>query len=295
MRYFLLAVLALVVTHPAAHAQRQPQQAQQKPAQPFQATGTIHSFNAKQINMITAGNQQWVVKFDDLTKVSVKGEGTPEMLQPGAVVRFYAKLSKKGAALEPLDEITLMSPREGFTPMVELSPEGSEKEEAGDKEKKEGAAAGGAEVRRTETPFDGINLTEEEEPARGRSGRSRRGGVELQEGERYFVVGVLANARRGKLVVTAGEKLKVKAELAEDAKIDVDFTTHAIARPGDTLEVKGYFREEGEAMGRQVTITLAPPAEDEEPQNKRPGRNRRDRNEREEEKPAEGVPGFGPR
>lgn len=290
MRYFLVLIMALVVAPSLALAQQRQQAAPQKPAQAFQATGTIHSFNAQQINMVTAGDQKWVVKFDELTKVSVKGEGTEEMLRPGAIVRFYAKLSAKGVALEPIDEITTMSPRDNFTPMIELAPEGSEKkEEAGAGEKKEEAAG-------AEAPFDNLNLAEEEEPARGRKGRSRRGGVEIEEGERYFVVGILTTSRRGKLVVTAGEKLKIRAELAEDAKIDVDFTTHAIARPGDAIEVKGYFREEGEAMGRSVEITLAPPVEEEEGPKKRPSRSRRDRDEREKDEPQEeGAPGFGPR
>ncbi len=323
MRHFVHALLITAIVVPAALGQ------QVRQAQFFQGSGTIHSYDAQQINMMTAGNQPWVVKIDEKTSISVKGEGTEEMMRPGSVVRFYAKLNKRGVALEPIGEITLMSPREGFTPMIEAAPEGEEEEGAsdevkkqlrgaqpekkleGNQEKKEGdkPKGGKAEGDKGEgeekpegrpgaiNPFDGIGLDQEKESPRGRNGRARRGGNEVEEEQRYFVVGQLVTARRGKLVVNGGDKMKIKAELADDAEIKVDFTSHAAARKGDKIEVKGYFIEQGEAFANSIEITLAPPADEEEVGPKRPGRNsRRDREEREKVEPQEkGAPGFGPR
>lgn len=315
MRHLVQALLVVAIVVPVANGQGQRQQGQVRQAQFFQGSGTIHSYDAQQINMVTAGNQPWIIKLDEKTSISVKGEGTEEMMRPGSVVRFYAKLNKRGMALEPISEITLMTPREGFTPMVEAAPEGEDKEESeevkkqlrgaapdqaqGNEPKKEGDQPKEGEEKKpgVVNPFDNIGLSEEKESSRGRGSRGRRGGNDLEEGERYFVVGLLVSARRGKLVVNAGDKMKVKAELADDAEIKVDFTSHAMARKGDKLEVKGYFFDQGEAFANSVEITLAPPEEEDEVLPKRPNRNnRRERAEREKEEPQEeGVPGFGPR
>jgi hypothetical protein len=334
MRHLVHALLVAAIVVPAANGQQPRPQGKVVQAQFFQGSGTIHSYDAQQINMLTAGNQPWVIKIDEKTAISVKGEGTQEMMRAGSVVRFYAKLNKRGMAIEPIGEITLMTPREGFVPMIEESPEGEEAEGAsddvkkqlrgeqpekkaeGNAEKKEGdkpeeeKAEGDKEEEKEEekkpegrpgaiNPFDGIGISQEKEASGGRSGRSRRGGNDAEEDKRYFVVGQLVSARRGKLVVNAGDKTKIKAELADDAEIKVDFTTHAAARKGDTLEVKGYFFEQGEAFANSIEITLAPPKDEDEVLPKRPSRNaRREKAEREkegEEPQEEGVPGFGPR
>lgn len=259
MRTGSLSLLLLLFISPPATAQpRGPAGQNQQPPQPewqnLETDGRIHSLAAQQINVITADNQPWQLRMDDKTMVELSGEAGPDVLRPRMPVRFYARLSKRGQAVEPVTEITAFSPREGFAPFVELA---TEEDARGEPTEDEAAA--------DETP----ELEEPQPQPRDANRRTRaaRGdqATESAAADYYHVTGVLMNVRRGKFVVNVGNLGSVKGDLAEDAKVHLDFTNHAAARPGDSIHFRARYQIPGQALAQVVKITMAPPA-DEEPQ-----------------------------
>lgn len=309
MRQLLFSLTVVVMAATLCHAQHATRAAS-KPSRTLHAVGRVHSLTPNVINMFTTASQPWQIQITEKTLVSVKGPGTPEMLRPGVGIRFEAVLTKRGAALEPIEELTIFSPPENFVPVVEIvqdeveegGPAGTTevkedqpKRDGSEEKQGEGQADGEAAIPPSETSTERDDQEQndqapeepvEQPPAARDSGKGRK-----EEGERYFVAGLLIQSRRGKLVVDVGDAGKIRAEVAENAEIHADFITHLAARPGDTIEVKGRYSIAGQGIARTVTITLIRPPEavvakgEDRPRSTRGG----DRDEEHREK----VPAFG--
>ena len=74
----------------------------------------------------------------------------------------------------------------------------------------------------------------------------------------FLVAGKLSSIKDGTLKLMAGRKT-VTAELAEDATIQVELADYSLARPGDKIEMKGYFYQQGKGIASQLMITAAKP------------------------------------
>ncbi|QDU90717.1 hypothetical protein Pla175_41280 [Pirellulimonas nuda] len=221
----------------------------------WQASGRIHSMNARQINVITDAGEPWQVMLRENTAVKVAGEGGVELLKPRSAVRFEASVNARGVVEEPVTELTIFQPREGFQPMLEEVAEGEEGEGVEQEE-----------------------AVEPERPVRRSTTRSATAAREAAQTRRVTVMGVLTSIRRGRFTVDAGEDGKVRGEIAEDATVKADFTTHAAARIGDTITIEGVTerapndRPPYMATAQKVEITLVPPAPVEDGGARRGGR-----------------------
>ena len=68
-----------------------------------------------------------------------------------------------------------------------------------------------------------------------------------------LVAGKVITLKEGKMRVLAGRR--VTAELAPDVSVMLDLTNFTLARPGDKIEVKGYFYEGGKGIAQHLRIT----------------------------------------
>ena len=208
----------------------------------FDIRGRIHSFDAKVINVLTEENKPWRIKVPQGSNVRVNGTASVDALLSKLAVRFEATINDRGVATEPLKKITVFSVRKFFKPRIEEVSE----EETDDEPREEEPVT---EEKSAEPVEDGtVEQTEAEEkdnsPAARRRRRRERARERAEQPPRLLhVTGILKsfNRRKGQIVVDVGEAGTVRSMLAPEIVVDVDFTSHAFARPGDTIHVSGKY------------------------------------------------------
>ncbi|MBX3412342.1 MAG: hypothetical protein KF708_06450 [Pirellulales bacterium] len=80
-------------------------------------TGIKGTFVAAKPGMIqwTDSNEiPYYVKVVPMTDVQVLGEAEPGFLRPGQLVQFQGKIQGRGTVVEPIDELTVFTPRDGY-------------------------------------------------------------------------------------------------------------------------------------------------------------------------------------
>jgi hypothetical protein len=238
--------------------------------------GVIHSLTGNQINMVVAGNQPWRVRMEDNAQLSTKGEVSPALLRPRSVVRFKALLTARDVAVEPITELEVFTPRTGFVSGKEIPT--PDEESAGQPEDfaPEADVNDAAEVAKEEHLEKESSPLSRRSPQRTRQ-RNRNDDDEAATQE-FEVTGVVVSFKRGKLLVDAGEGGKIRAELAEDARVKVNLQSLDLAQPGAKIKVSGLAMPNfdglgGDVVARSVEVTLAPPAPSADP-NERPRRRR---------------------
>jgi len=220
--------------------------------EPFTAEGTIQAVARGRIQMSTDSAQNWMLMVDPKAVVHVTGAAEPDFLRNGLSVRFTAELDKGGVAKEKIQQLTIFTPSPENPPGV--WPEG------------EGPAAGKApegELRGGIDADDGPAIRKAPEGGRRRGSgadNGRAAGKALASGV-YTVAGRITSFRKGKLTVNAGRST-VRADVADDAKIDVDLADYSVAKQGDKISVtKGatFAGRVGLAQAQELTIKLSEP------------------------------------
>lgn len=235
--------------------ERQPGRAR---PQTWTGEGVIHSLNGAQINMLLAGNQPWRVRIENNAQLSTKGEVSPALLRPRSVVRFKALLTARDVAVEPITELEVFTPRTGFVPSKEIpSPE---EEESAD-QPEDFAPEDEANADGDALEEEGSPLSRRPPPRERQRGRDNKDEATTQE---FEVTGVVLSFKRGKLLVDAGDGGKIRAELAEDARVKVNLQSLDLAAPGAKIKVSGLAMPNfdgvgGDVVARSVEVTLAPP------------------------------------
>ncbi len=243
--------------------------------------GVIHSLSGNQINMVVAGNQPWRVRMENNAQLSTKGEVSPALLRPRSVVRFKALLTAADVAVEPITELEVFTPRTGFVPSKEIpAPEEESADQPEDfapetEANDAGEAVDEASLEEGSREEKGSPLSRRP-PTRAR--QRGRGKDEVAATQEFEVTGVVISFKRGKLLVDAGDGGKIRAELAEDARVKVNLQSLDLAQPGAKIKVSGLAMPSfdgvgGDVVARSVEVTLAPPAPNTEP-GERPRRRR---------------------
>jgi hypothetical protein len=200
----------------------------------FTAEGTIQAVTRGRIQMATDAAdaaRSWTVMIDPKATVRVTGSAEPDFLRPGLFVRFTAELDKGAVAKEKVQQLTIFSPSPENQPGVWPEGEAPSGKPAEGGSRRGGGAAGG--------------------PVAGKP---------LEPGA-YTVAGRVTSFRKGRLTVNAGRST-IRADVAEDAKIDVDFADYSVAKPGDKISVtKGtiFPARPGLAQALDLTIQLSEP------------------------------------
>lgn len=81
------------------------------------------------------------------------------------------------------------------------------------------------------------------------------------DGERMLVVGQLTAATRASITVGLPEGKTIKAKIAPDAVVKISSSDYTLARPGDEIEVKGFYGKAPRAFATSVVVKRAPKAE----------------------------------
>ena len=239
--------------------------------------GRIHSFDAKRINVVTDDNQAWQVELAENTRVHVTGRAGIELLQPKMAVRFHAEVNDRATTVEPVKKMTVFSPRDFFQPMIEEAGDEGETEKSGDQSARSAEAQNKTNSTR-ETKIQEDDLPEKLTPAERRRRRRDRSRTKVgKPGTRYYIAGILKGfqPKKNRFIVNVGQAGTVRGSVAADVVVEVDFTSHRFARPGDHILVNVSYIDYGEAAGKQrpprqvqqgtareISITLADPDQD---------------------------------
>ncbi|WP_254508429.1 hypothetical protein [Anatilimnocola floriformis] len=235
---FAFAVLAVVQTASAQTQQqwqqqmaRMRQQGQQIQWENTDFSGNIKGTQGPLLQITASTGENWIVQVDARPQdVSFTGNADPAFLKAGMLVEFKAKLNKRGQATEPVQNLTIITVREGRG--VGVGPEG---------------ASGG---------LAGANLfgSKPEE-----SEKEKKGPKVKEEDVVQNIAGQITKVgRTGDLTINCAGTT-VKADVAKDAKISVDVNHLQFAQVGDKVEVKAKFpmgqKAAGQALATQITVT----------------------------------------
>ena len=256
----IVLVASLAGPHAAAQVGRRGRQLErpQKERLSPPLSGTLKQvIPARRLILVeTAEKQKWLVQVTPKTTATIQGEVGPNFLRPGMMIRFYGKLARKTKAVEPIEEIVVVTPDADFRPGVFEAGEDEElSDEEGDTTPDEADEEDGADDHAdhdddASTEVDG-QASKNRSTARGKTTRD-------VQATRYWISGQLRsfNFKRGAIVVQAG-KSKVRADVTESTRVVVEAKDLLLARPGDAVVVHGSKYGVGQAEATKIEITLA--------------------------------------
>ena len=200
--------------------------------EPFAAEGTLEAVMPGRFQILTNSTQNWIIFVDPKAIAHVTGTAEPDFLKVGMFIRFTAEVDKRGLVKDKLKQLTIFTPSQLVFPGI--WPEGQEP--SADKPAEAGKRFG-----------SGTGAS----PAAGKPPTSNV----------YTVAGQITGSRRGRLTVNAGRAV-VRIQVADDAKIVVDFADYSVAKPGDGISVtkgKMFAGRIGMAQALEFTIKLSKP------------------------------------
>ena len=275
----LSSVVALFMVMAILQADASAQKPKPKKLAP-ELEGTIHAIvpQRKLLQVVTNDNKPWQIEINKKTSFKILGEGTTNLLRPGMVVQFHAKLSKKGLGVEPIHKIQVVTPDEGFTFGAVEDPDGDLSKPAPKQEAKKGKKK--KDKKETETKSDKDSSTESseaeeatedstpEKTKRKKQSFTRKIKPRIIPSKIYWVSGIYRGMQKDKMIVTAG-KARIRVEVAEGALVTINATDPRYARAKDKVIVRGSYYTLGSAVASVVTVTIQPPAEPAEKPNRR--------------------------
>lgn len=242
----LFALVAFVAFPLVAHAQPSPEEWQRLlrqqrgqgqpnlPRENLNASGVLKAARGSVIQLQTEDGELWYiqVQLTRPTDVTFSGPAEASFVKPGMLVQFSSKLSRRNQAPEPIQQLTVFTLKEGYQLGV-----------FGDSALSGGSSAGGFFDAPTEEP------------------KKKKVVVKDNEDTEYRIAGQITKiSRTGEMTINAGGTT-VKADLAEDARVSIDVSDLSYARPGDKVEVRGWYYQgqKGQAVGTLVSVSTAEP------------------------------------
>lgn len=253
--WFVLSFLGMLLAVATASGQERPQM----PRENTRGSGTLKGLAQGLLHVETKEGDQLLLKVEaGPNELSHTGSADVSWLRPGMLVRFTARLSKKGQPLSDISEVTVFTPRESSR--IGIFPE---------------AALGGGE------------LFAEPNPAAAK---------DKDDSGTYLVSGQLTGLRGGKMTVAAG-MVTLKLELAEEAKVRFDLADYRYAQPGDGVSFEGWYypMAKHQIFARRLDITSAEPLTGEKKRVRpQPGKEESAKEEPSKEEPGKEKPGEKP-
>jgi hypothetical protein len=77
----------------------------------FEDTGKLEAVQTDVLKFRDSKNDVWLLKINQQTQVTVKGEAEVGCLRPGLSVQFNGQIDKKGVLKEPVDKIEIFTPQ----------------------------------------------------------------------------------------------------------------------------------------------------------------------------------------
>ena len=221
----LLPTLLALVTVLALVSISSAQRPIQVPKDQISSAGKIKAVQNGVFHVANVGGDQWLLAVEpDADEVVLRGTATPQWLQPGMPVRFQGNFFKSKSG-QPQGEA-----REPVTELKVFTPR--EDSKIGVKEEaKRGSFLSGAP--KSDNPL---------------------------EIAPFSIVGVLVKYKSGRMTVAVGST-QIQAQLADDAKIDVNLADPRFAGVGDEIEFEGwsYVTQKEQVHATKVWITIERP------------------------------------
>jgi len=217
--------------------------------QSIRTVGTLVSANQNQIQLATNTNQTIYVMMGPDTEVSVTGTAEQDYLKAGVCVEFVAEVDKSHTVKEKIIKLQVIS-LSADRPAGLLPPDFASVDKKADPGIGDTAPAKGSKKKETDVFGDSSGR----KPARTQSGAPQLPGT-------FTVRGTIKMCKDGKITVSAGRGPTVKAELDNDAKIDVDLADIRVAQRDDKITVNGLTSQArpNMVMAKSVKIDLANP------------------------------------
>lgn len=194
------------------------------PKDNFSSAGTIKGIQNGIFHVANVGGDQWLVDLAaEPDEIVLRGKATADWLRPGMPVSFEGTFFKNRSGLPQGEAL------QPITKLKVFSVREDSKVELKEEAKRGSFLAGPKE----DTPMEKAPFT---------------------------VTGVLVKYKGGKMTVSLG-KTQVKAQLAPQAKIDVNINDPRFARIGDDIEFEGwhYVGQDKRIHATKVWITIAKP------------------------------------
>ena len=247
-----LLVLAILIGLPGlAWSQKR---GEKKDTERVRCVGKLKGIAPGVLQVETEKGERMLVAIEPRAQeVSFVGEATPAFVQAGMLVQFSASLDKKGEAQEKINQLKVVSPKNGIQVGLQA----------------EGGFAGGE-----------LFASGDDDGKKKKKSRSAESG-------QYQVTGTVRSIKDGKMYVAAGAV--VKAELAENCQVSLEVSDIRLAREGDNVEADGwrYPNQATQMYANRVNITAEKPLGVDE-KKRRPTTTKED-DKKSEEKPKAGA------
>ena len=180
----------------------------QQQREPANGTGTIKGPAGGGMEVTAGGGERYLVQLDGQNpQVEYFGSAETSWLRPGLIVRFTATIDKRGKILEEVTQMDAITLREGYVIGVIFD--------------------------NLPANNDGAGLFQEPKPDKPVKKAPPPDNVAVT------IIGRLTEIKNGKFQVQIPGKA-IKGELAEGAKVSVDYTNLSLVRPGDKIEFQGW-------------------------------------------------------
>lgn len=226
---FIAASVLVVLVVASAQSQDRPKPKRDK----MPPEGKLIGVARGMIKVQTEDGGQWLVALGrDTEAISVVGSADPSWLRPGMLVRFSGHFNRKGEAVAPIKEVSVVTMREGMR--FGITPANAPSRFGG---------TGG-----------GLFADEEEEKAR--AAKPTRPKKAKPEDIKYVVVGKIAKIRKGEYSIAAGRLIKF--ELDEKPRIDIDVADLSLVPQGASIKLDAWYypNQPGRAMASKITVAL---------------------------------------
>lgn len=232
----LLAAVEAALAQPTAQQwQQQLQRLRQQGQAPniqwenAELSGTIKGLQGSLIQLAASGGENWIVQVEARPQdVSFQGTADPAFVKVGMLVEFKSKLTKRGHAVEPVNQLAIFSVREG---------------------RGVGVLADGVGGRGEAGLFESKPEGDDKKAPKGREDETV-----------YRVAGQITKLSRGEMTLNCAGTT-IKADLDKEAKITLEVNHLQWAQLGDKIDLRARYpmgqKAAGQALASQVTVTGA--------------------------------------
>lgn len=223
-----MAAVSVSTSAPAQNQAKRPGPPSNR--EPAQGGGTIKGASPGGLEVHASGGDRYLVQIEPQARmIEYLATAEPNWLAPGMLVRFTATVDRRGKIQEPIGQLEVITLREGVQIGVVT--------DMGD---------GGVGE-------EGAALFQDAKPEK----KEKKKAPPKDSGTWTFV-GRLTEAKNGRVSIAIPGKV-LKGELAEGAKISVDYGNLSLVKPGDQITFQGWSPVGRKQFVMANTITVTAP------------------------------------
>lgn len=180
--------------------------------------GKIQAINADIMQVVTEKGVPFLAKMPpEPQNIHLLGAAQPHWLQAGMLIRFVGEFDRMGKSQAPVQRLEVFTPR----PPRPGDP---------------GMQFGVFRLANAQPPAVEGPATPVLPPAAAPAVSAA-----VPETARFRIVGKLAGVQNSQIAVAVAPTIMVQTALADDAEIVVDIGDYSLAKPGDEIEIEGWY------------------------------------------------------